>query len=146
MKNKILFLFVFMLWVLPFGCYHDEDLVREEEMLENEFFFHPESKAITLEMLETLFDEINSSKEISKADIVQLCERISDVINYQFLRLRDAFHAMLDLNIKMKITIDLENKTFKEDEEIIALWNYGEIIIRKKEDLKVVDIIIHEMI
>ena len=54
------------------GCYDDGNYITEEETIESESLFYYESSPVTLKMIMSLFDIINSDPDIPKEDIVRV--------------------------------------------------------------------------
>ena len=125
------------------GCYDDGNYIAEEETIESESSFYYESEEVSLSMVLSLFDIINSDPGIPKEDLVRMCESICNVVNIEFPRLRDVIRALVNLKkIRMRIVLAKTG----EIKEGYADWNDGVIRIKEKRVLGDPSIIIHEMI
>ena len=88
------------------GCYDDGNYITEEETIESESLFYYESEEVSLSMVLSLFDIINSDPGIPKENIVRMCENICNAVNFEFPRLRDVIRALVNLkNIRMRIIL-----------------------------------------
>ena len=66
------------------GCYDDGNYITEEETIESESLFYYESEEVSLSMVLSLFDIINSDPGIPKENIVRMCENICNAVISNF--------------------------------------------------------------